>query len=62
MFLTSGAGSAGGPKPGRAGFYLELGRRHLRREQLIRSYKERATASAVALRVERYNVGYRIAA
>ena len=24
--LTSRAGSAGGPKPGRAGFYLELGR------------------------------------
>jgi len=23
--LTSRAGSAGGPKPGRAGFYLELG-------------------------------------
>ena len=26
QFLTSRAGSAGGPKPGRAGFYLELGR------------------------------------
>jgi len=25
-FLIFGAGSAGGPKPGRAGFYLELGR------------------------------------
>jgi len=27
MILTSRAGSAGGPKPGRAGFYLELGGR-----------------------------------
>ena len=27
QFLISRAGSAGGPKPGRAGFYLELGRR-----------------------------------
>jgi hypothetical protein len=26
-FRTFRAGSAGGPKPGRAGFYLELGRR-----------------------------------
>jgi len=27
--LTFRAGSAGGPKPGRAGFYLELGRGQL---------------------------------
>ena len=27
QFLILRAGSAGGPKPGRAGFYLELGRR-----------------------------------
>jgi len=27
--LTFRAGSAGGPKPGRAGFYLELARRRL---------------------------------
>ena len=26
QILTSQAGSAGGPKPGRDGFYLELGR------------------------------------
>jgi len=26
QLLTSRAGSAGGPEPGRAGFYLELGR------------------------------------
>ena len=30
--LTFRAGSAGGPKPGRAGFYLELGRQLDRKE------------------------------
>ena len=31
QILTFRAGSAGGPKPGRAGFYLELGRRFPKR-------------------------------
>ena len=43
--LTSRAGSAGGPKPGRAGFYLELGRAYLKRVSAVfRTSSEPGTA------------------
>jgi len=45
MVLTSRAGSAGGPKPGRAGFYLELGRadiQHQYRANLLQRVRMKA--------------------